>query len=50
MTPITFPSDMTIDDNNNNKTNHTVEEQQMTTESILLPGVSSSFLLPNDES
>jgi hypothetical protein len=48
MSKITLPTEITIDDNNNNK--NTVEEQQpMTTELMSLPGVSSSFLMPTEE-
>jgi hypothetical protein len=51
MGKITLPSEMTTDDNNNNNNdNNITEEQQMTTELISIPGVSSSFLLPPEES
>lgn len=48
MNKITLPLDVTADDNNNN--NSTMEEPQMTSEIISVPGVSSSFLIPNEES
>jgi hypothetical protein len=49
MGKITLPLDVTTDGNNNNDNNNNVEEQQITTESILVSGVSSSFLMPNEE-
>ena len=49
MNKITLPSETTTDANNNDKSPHTMEDQQMTTDSILLPGVSSSFLMPTEE-
>jgi hypothetical protein len=52
MNKITLPADIVIDRNNNNNENNDqniTEEQQMTTELTSITGVSSSFLLPNDE-
>ncbi|CAF3456680.1 unnamed protein product [Rotaria socialis] len=65
MNKITLPSEVKIDANNNNNNNNNhnhsdeninnninnnVAEQSMTTELTSIPGVSSSFLIPNDDS
>ncbi|CAF3192173.1 unnamed protein product [Rotaria sp. Silwood2] len=64
MNKITLPPEVKTDDNNNNNNNNNnnsnennnnennnknVEEQSMTTELTSIPGVSSSFLIPNDD-
>ncbi|CAF3663505.1 unnamed protein product [Rotaria sp. Silwood1] len=61
MNKITLPPEVKTDNNNdnhnnnennnnnNNNNNNKVEEQLMTTELTSIPGVSSSFLIPNDD-
>jgi hypothetical protein len=53
MNKITLPTEIITDNNNNQNNDHhdnkIVEEQQITTELSSIPGVSSSFLQPNEE-
>ena len=51
MNKIKLPNENLIDNNNNNNNQDShLEEQPTTTELTSLPGVSSTFLIPNDES